>query len=81
MRAYVRTIAAALIFIALAVYIFTSERGRVPEKEELFGLQTRVAQKLEVQRPGEEQVVLERRDDRWYVMAPYQGLADQDTAI
>lgn len=80
MKAYVKTIAAALIFIALAVYIFTSERGRVPEKEEVFGLQTQAAQKLDIQRPDEDPIVIERRGDRWYVAAPYEGLADQEEA-
>lgn len=81
MKPYVRTIAAALVFVALAVYIFTSERGRVPDKKEVFGLRTEVAGSLKIERPDKRPVVLQKEGDSWYIQKPFSGLADHDKAV
>lgn len=79
MKSYVRAIAAALAFIALLVYVVIFERGRVPEKGELFGVEVADTTGLEVS--GEDlEFSLEKRDGQWYVAKPFVGLANTDNA-
>jgi len=79
MKVFLRSAAAALVFIALLVYVFTAERGRVPEKEEIFGLDVADAINLEIV-GGDSEVLLEKREGTWYVNKPFKGLANETSA-
>jgi len=79
MKAFVRSIAAALVFAALLIYVFTAERGRVPDKDEVFGLNVEQTTSLQVT-AADLDLQLQKRDDTWYVEKPFKGLADQDEA-
>ncbi len=79
MKVFVRSAAAALVFIALLVYVFTAERGRVPEKEEIFGVDIAQATSLQIV-GGDTEVVLEKREGTWYVNKPFKGLANESSA-
>ena len=79
MKRHARSIAAALAFIALLVYVAVFERGRVPEKDELFGLEVAQATALEVAGDGVE-FAIEKRGSKWYVVKPFAGLADTENA-
>ncbi len=74
------TIAAALVFAALLAWVLTQERRRVPEEEEVFGLDAAVAQSLRIERADEPTIVLEKQDNGWVITEPFQGLADPDEA-
>lgn len=133
MRKFATTIVAVVIFAGLLAWTLTKERGRVPDKEEVFRGEIARADdltKIEIVKyertlasaaestnkenaPGgaEEasndegqppespvsanaeaksaaprevvkttRVVLEKRDDDWYALEPFQGLVDPDTA-
>jgi hypothetical protein len=79
MKVFLRSAAAALVFIAVLVYVFTAERGRVPEKEEIFGLDVADAISLEIV-GGDSEVLLEKREGTWYVNKPFKGLANETSA-
>ncbi len=79
MKGFMRSTAAALVFVALLVYVFTAERGRVPHEDELFGLNVEQASRLQVTAPNLD-LLIEKRDDTWHVEKPFKGLADQDEA-
>lgn len=72
------TIAAALLFAALLAWVLTQEKRRVPEKEEVFGIDAALAQSLRIDRADEPTIVLEKQDDGWVITEPFQGLADPD---
>ncbi|MEA3404040.1 MAG: DUF4340 domain-containing protein [Armatimonadota bacterium] len=74
------TIAAGLVFVALLAWVMTQERGRVPEEKEVFGLDIKDVTSLRVERKDEKPIVIERRDDRWFITSPIQALADTDDA-
>ncbi len=75
------TIAAALVFAALLGWVLTQEQGRVAEEGEAFGLDAETATRLEVQRAGEDTLVLQKRDDEWDLVTPIQGLADSEQVM
>jgi len=79
MKAFIRSIAAAIVFIALLVYVFAHERGRVPDQKEVFGLNVTEVAKLEITGSGSD-MVLESRDGDWHVAKPFKGLANSDEA-
>ena len=79
MKVFLRSAAAALVFVALLVYVFTAERGRVAEKEEIFGVNVEDATSLQVV-GGDKELVLEKREGTWYVSKPYTGLANESNA-
>ena len=79
MKVFLRSAAAALVFVALLVYVFTAERGRVAEKEEIFGLNVEDATSLQIV-GGDKELVLEKREGTWYVSKPYTGLANESNA-
>ncbi len=79
MKALIRSIAAAVVFAILLFYVFAFERGRVPEKDEIFGLNVEQTSRLQVTGPGMD-LLIEKHDDTWYVKKPFKGLADQDEA-
>ncbi|MGC9317551.1 MAG: DUF4340 domain-containing protein [Armatimonadota bacterium] len=74
------TIAAGLVFVALLAWVMTQERGRVPEEKEVFGLDIKDVTSLRVERKDHEPIVIERRDDRWFITSPIEALADEDDA-
>ncbi len=78
MQRYRYTIAALLIFAALLAWVLTQERGRVPQKGEIFSLQIDQFTKLQVQQ-ADKKIALEKRGADWYLTAPVSGLADNDT--
>ena len=75
------TVAAALVFAALLAWVLTQEQGRVVEEGEAFGLDAETATRLEVQRAGEDALVLEKRDGDWDLVSPIQGLADPEQVM
>lgn len=75
------TVAAGLVFAALLAWVLTQERGRVAQEGEVFGLDAKLATKLEVKRKGQPDLVLEKRDNQWYLVAPIEGLADEDEVM
>jgi len=75
MKRYRFTLAALLVFAALLAWVMTQERGRMPEKGEVFRLSAPQISKLEVTHDGDK-LVLERRDQRWQLTEPVSGLAD-----
>ncbi len=77
MKRYQFTLAALLIFAILLAWVLTQERGRVPEEGEIFRLSPQRIVKLEVNQ-DDNRLVLERRDQQWYLSEPLQGLADSD---
>ncbi len=72
------TIAAALVFAALLAWVLTQEKHRVPEKEEVFGIDPALAQSLRIDRADEPTIVLEKQGDGWVITEPFRGLADPD---
>ena len=77
MKRYRFTLAALLIFAVLLAWVLTQERGRVPEEGEIFRLSPQQIVKLEVNQDSNK-LVLERRDQQWYLSEPLHGLADSD---
>lgn len=77
---YRYTLGAALLFVALLVWVLARERGRVPEKGEVFKLDVRQVTRLEVTPQGGEPMVLEKRGDQWWIASPFEGWADKDEA-
>lgn len=75
---YRYTIAAALIFVALLVWVLARERGRVPEKGEVFGLDVKRVTRLEIRPKDGQALTLEKDGDQWWIKAPFQGWADKD---
>ena len=69
------TIAAGLLFVALLAWVMTNERRRVPEKEEVFGIDAAEVTALTIQRKGEEPITLEKRGEDWFITQPFTGLA------
>lgn len=78
MQRYRYTIAALLVFAVLLAWVLTQERGRVPEKGEVFRLQISEIDRLEVEQ-DDKKIALEKRGEDWYLVEPVQGLADKDT--
>ncbi len=78
MRRYRFTIGAAIIFLALLIWVLTQERGRVPEEGEIFGLDVARVTKLEIRPKDGQSIVLEKRGDQWWITSPFQGWADKD---
>ncbi len=79
MKRYRFTLAALLVFLALLAWVFTQERGRVPEEGEIFRLGPEQISKLEIT-GDDDKIVLERRGERWHLTAPITGLVDPDKA-
>jgi len=77
MKRYQFTLAALLIFAILLAWVLTQERGRVPEKGEIFRLPPEQITKLEISH-DDEQLVLEREGKQWYLTKPVRSLADND---
>ncbi len=77
MKRYRFTLAALLIFAALLAWVLTQERGRVPEEGEIFRLSPQQIVKLEVNQ-DDNRLMLERRDQQWYLIEPLHGLADSE---
>ncbi len=77
MKRYQSTLAALLIFVILLAWVLTQERGRVPEKGEIFRLPPEQICKLEISH-GDEQIVLQREGKKWYLTKPVRGLADNE---
>ncbi len=75
------TVAAALVFAALLAWVLTQEQSRVAEEGEAFGLDATTATRLEVKRTGEEDLVVQKRDDEWDLVSPIQGLADGEQVM
>lgn len=72
------TIAAGLVFIALLAWVLTQEKGRVPEEDEVFGIDVETVTAMRVEREGEEPLAVERRGDSWHIVEPFTGLANTD---
>lgn len=80
MKAYVRSIAAGVVFLALLAYIFIAkDYGRVPAKEELFGLNVTEATRLSVETTDFSMSMVRRGED-WYIEKPFEGLASTEEA-
>ncbi len=77
MKRYQFTLAALLIFAILLAWVLTQERGRAPEKGEIFRLPPEQITKLEISH-DDEQLVLEREGKQWYLTKPVRSLADND---
>ncbi len=77
MKRYQFTLAALLIFAILLAWVLTQERGRVPEKGEIFRLPPEQISKLEISH-DDQQLVLERDGKQWYLTKPTRGLADNE---
>jgi len=77
-RKYRFTIAAAVIFVVLLAWVLVKERGRVPEKGEAFGLDVKTVTRLEITPAQGQPLTLEKRDDQWWITAPFQGWANKD---
>lgn len=78
MRRYRFTIGAAVIFVLLLAWVLVKERGRVPEKGEAFGLDVNTVTRLEITPAQGQPLTLEKRDDQWWITAPFQGWANKD---
>lgn len=80
MKAYVRSIAAGLVFVALLAYIFIAkDYGRVPDKEELFGLNVQDVTRLSVE-TVDFNVSIVRQGEDWFIEKPFRGLAGKEEA-
>ncbi|MBC7288820.1 MAG: DUF4340 domain-containing protein, partial [Armatimonadetes bacterium] len=75
---YRYTVAAALVFVALLVWVLTQERGRVPEKGEVFKLDVSQVTRLEIHPREGKLIALEKRGDQWWITSPFEGWADKD---
>jgi hypothetical protein len=75
---YRYTIAAAVLFAALLVWVLLQERGRVPESGEVFGLDVKQVTRLEIVPRDAKPVTFEKRADQWWITAPFQGWANKD---
>ena len=78
MARYRYTIAAAVLFIGLLVWVLLNERGRVPESGEVFGLDIKNVTRFEISPRDGKPVTFEKRGDQWWVTAPFQGWANKD---
>lgn len=80
------TVAAGIIFVALLVFVLVERNYRVAEEGEVFrasflglslyGIDAEQVTSLQIHRAGEERLVLEKRDDEWHIVRPFEGLAD-----
>jgi len=77
---YRYTLGAALLFVALLVWVLARERGRAPQEGELFKLDVKQVTRLEVTPQGGEPMALEKRGDQWWIASPFEGWADKDEA-
>ena len=75
---YRYTIAAALIFVALLAWVLTQERGRVPEKGEVFKLDVKQVTRLEIHPKDGKPITLEKRGKQWWITSPFEAWADKD---
>ncbi len=82
------TVAAGLIFAVLLAVVVVESRQRVAEEGEVFrqsfmglklyGIDPEKVTRVQIQRAGEDEVVLEKRGEDWFVVKPFEGLADND---
>jgi hypothetical protein len=75
---YRYTLAAGLVFLALFAWVLTHERGRVPEKGEVFGLDVKDVTRLEIHPRDGTPVTLEKRGEQWWLTAPFEAWASKD---
>lgn len=85
------TIAAGLIFIALLAFVWIESRHRVAEEGEVFrhsflglnlyGIDPEQVTRVQIQRKDEEDIVLEKRGDQWFIAQPFEGLADGEEVM
>lgn len=76
-RRHGRVIFAGGILILLLIWVLTQERGRVPEKGEIFGLRTEQANALQVKTESQT-VTLRKEGEQWKLEEPVKGWADKD---
>ncbi len=82
------TVAAGLIFVALLVVVVLESRQRVAEEGEVFrqsfmgldlyGIDPAQVTRVQIQRKGEDEIILEKRGESWNVVQPFEGLADDE---
>ncbi|MFW6438085.1 MAG: DUF4340 domain-containing protein [Armatimonadota bacterium] len=85
------TIAAGLIFIALLAFVWVESSYRVAEEGEVFrqsfmgldlyGIDAEQVTSVRIERADEEDLVLEKRGDDWYIVEPLSGLADSEEVM
>ncbi len=69
--------AASLVFAGLLAWVLTQEKGRVPETDEVFGIDIKTITAMRIERKDEEPLVLQRRgEDDWRITEPFEGMAD-----
>jgi len=76
-RRHGRVIFAGGILILLLIWVLTQERGRVPEKGEIFGLRTEQVNALQVKTESQT-VTLRKEGEQWKLEEPVKGWADKD---
>lgn len=76
-KRYLRPVMAGVVFLVLLGWALTQERGRAPEKGEAFGLDIATVSRFEVI-SHEKKLILEKRDDQWFLVEPLQGYADTE---
>lgn len=75
----IRLLVAAAVFIVLLGWILAKERGRAPEKGEIFKLKTEQANALTV-KTLDKTTTLRKQGDQWTLEEPIRGWADKDAA-
>ncbi len=85
------TVAAGIIFLVLLAFVWVESGHRVAEEGEVFrrsflglnlyGIDPEDVSRMKIQRADEDDVILEKRDDRWYLVEPFNGLADSDEVM
>lgn len=85
------TIAAGLIFVALLAFVWVESTHKVAEEGQVFresfmglnlyGIAPEQVTKLAIQRADEDDVVIEKRGDDWFVVRPFEGLADGEDVM
>ncbi|MFW5866636.1 MAG: DUF4340 domain-containing protein [Armatimonadota bacterium] len=85
------TIAAGLIFIALLAFVWVESSYRVAEEGEVFrqsflgldlyGIDAEQVTHVRIERAEEDDIVLEKRGEDWYLVEPFPGLADSEEVM
>lgn len=79
MKSYSRAIIAGVAFLALLGWALTKERGRVVDKDEVFGVDITFATSLEVE-TEDGRLVLQRDGEQWTITEPINGWAENEAA-
>ena len=79
MRKFGRVIIAGAVLVLLLGWVLLKDRGRVADKDEVFGLKIEQCAALQVKTPTLN-LALRKEGDQWVLAEPVKGWADKDAA-